>query len=448
MNQSIKYLVTPRELDRPEKHQEAGLRNDHITADRYISSDYARMEWQRVWMRTWNVAGMSYHVAEPGDYITAEIASESIICVRQDDGSLKAFYNSCPHRGTRVTAAEEGFTERFTCPYHGWQFARDGETVHVPNEDDFGQSPCGKARLKAVRCTELFGFVWINMDNSAPSLEEALGATIVNEIGSYHMENMVRVLNITADSPCNWKIITDNFNEAYHVQVLHPDLIPYIEANHEACQFDMFPQGHNRGWFPAHSPSSLYADEELIEPLDSIMKMWGLDPANYKGKDKLAKVRGDLQQAKRKLWQEKGFLHYKDYADYQFSDYIIYNIFPNVVITVGPDGVQLLRPRPHPSGDPQRCLFDHWWMVPKIAGQTHTPSPAGGPDLPVEDAEHETIIYGEKSLGRTCDEDLSIAKMQQEGLSSNGYQNFYLAKQERRLQHFHEVLNDYIEGRR
>lgn len=445
MNQPVQQFIIAQHLDRPEKHPEPQLRGSHVTADRYISPEYAREEWRKVWMRTWNVAGMSYHVENPGDYITADIGHESIICVRGDDGQLRAFYNSCPHRGTRITVAEEGYVNLFTCPYHGWQFNHQGDTVHVPCPEDFPQgNPCDTLKLKSVRCEELWGFVWINMDPEAPDLRTYLGETIVNEVGAYGMENMVRVLNMTADSPCNWKIITDNFNEAYHVRELHPGLIPYIEANYEACQFDMFPEGHNRGWFPAHSPSSLFAGNQVDEPLSSIMQMWGLDPADYTGKEGLARIRADLQDAKRARWQELGYLHYEHYSNFQLSDYIIYNIFPNVVVTVGPDGVQLLRPRPHPSGDPQRCLFDHWWMVPRISGQTHTPSPAGGPDLPVEDAEHEVFLYGEKSLGRTADEDISIAKMQQEGLASGGFQGFNLPHQERRVQRFHEVLDDYM----
>ena len=396
-------------------------------------------------MRTWTLAGMGYHLKEPGEYITVDLAHESIICVRGEDNVVRAFYNSCPHRGTRITSAEEGYAEKFSCPYHGWQFDTLGETIFVPNEEDFVQgSPCGKSRLKEIQCRELFGLVWINMDPSSGSLEEFLGETLVQELGSYHMENMVRVMNMTADSPCNWKIITDNFNEAYHVQVLHPGLIPYIEANYKACQFDTLAEGHNRGWFPSHNPSSLHDGEEIADHLAAIMRQWDLDPDEYKGRENHPKVRKALQQAKRENGVSKGYMHYANYADYQFTDYVIYNIFPNSVITVGPDGVQLLRPRPHPSGDPQRCLFDHWWMVPRIEGITQTPSPAGGPDLPIEDAEHEVVIYGEKSLGTTADEDLSIAKMQQEGLSSAGFQPFDLPHQERRVQRFHEVLNDYM----
>jgi len=170
---------------------------------------------------------------------------------------------------------------------------------------------------------------------------------------------------------------------------------------------------------------------------------WGVNSEGYKGRDNWNRLRTDVQKQKRRLGVEKGYCHYEHLADYQLTDYVIYNLFPNNVITVGPDGVQLLRPRPHPS-DPAKHLFDHWWLVNRIEGQTTTPSPAGGPDLPVEDAEHEYIRYGEKTLGTTADQDLSIGNAQQRGLASAGFQGYYLPHQERRVQRFHEVLNDYM----
>jgi phenylpropionate dioxygenase-like ring-hydroxylating dioxygenase large terminal subunit len=173
------------------------------------------------------------------------------------------------------------------------------------------------------------------------------------------------------------------------------------------------------------------------------MAEWGLDAGKYTGPQGIARIRTDIQKQKRKLGPGRGFKHYEHLADYQLSDYVIFNLFPNSVITVGPDGVQLLRPRPHPS-DPEKCMFDHWWMVPPIEGRTLTPSPAGGPDLPVVDATLEIVKHGEKSLGRTADQDLSIGAIQQLGLHSAGFRGFYLCHQERRVQHFHEVLNDYM----
>jgi len=224
---------------------------------------------------------------------------------------------------------------------------------------------------------------------------------------------------------------------------LHPQLIPYIESDGDACQFDLLENGHNRGWFPSYRPGKNFRSDNPAEPLISLMAEWGLDASKYPGPQGLARIRGDIQKQKRHLGPGRGYKHYEFLADYQLTDYIIFNLFPNSVITVGPDGVQLLRPRPHPS-DPQQCSFDHWWMVPHIEGREFTPSPAGGPDLPVEDADLEVIVYGEKTLGTTSDQDLSIASVQQAGLHSAGFKNFYLSHQERRVQRFHEVLNDYM----
>jgi phenylpropionate dioxygenase-like ring-hydroxylating dioxygenase large terminal subunit len=431
-------------VDRPQKLAEPVLRMDTITPERYTSREYFQNEWTRMWMRTWQIAGVAYQAPEVGDYLVADLGAESIIAIRQDNGRFKTFYNACPHRGTRLLHGPDGNADKITCPYHGWEFNRAGLVTHVPNAADFRQgNPCGTRSIAELRCEELFGLVWFNMDPKAPSLAASLGTAVVAEIGSYRMERMVRVLNITAEAECNWKLITDNFNEAYHVQVLHPELIPYIENDGDTCQFDLLENGHNRGWFPAYQPARKYTGESVSEPLVSLMAEWGLDASKYRGEQAIARIRGDIQKQKRTLGPARGYKHYEHLADYQLSDYIIYNLFPNSVITVGPDGVQLLRPRPHPT-DPERCFFDHWWLVPEIAGRKFTPSPAGGPDLPVCDAPLEFVKYGEKSLGRTADQDLSIGAIQQRGLHSAGIRGFYLCHQERRVQHFHEVLNDYM----
>jgi len=431
-------------LDRPVKVIEPALRMDPISAERFLSQEYLRAEWTQMWMRTWHIGGMAYQAPQPGDYLVSDLGPESVLLIRQPDGVFRAYYNVCPHRGTRLLAGPDGHAQRIVCPYHGWQFDGAGNCTDVPNAGDFRQgTPCGKKRLSEIRCEELFGFVWFTMDPKAPTLGDYLGRTVVEQIGSYRMENMVRVLNMTAAATCNWKIITDNFNEAYHVQILHPQLIPYIESDGDACQFDLLENGHNRGWFPSYRPGKNFRSDNPAEPLISLMAEWGLDASKYPGPQGLARIRGDIQKQKRHLGPGRGYKHYEFLADYQLTDYIIFNLFPNSVITVGPDGVQLLRPRPHPS-DPQQCSFDHWWMVPHIEGREFTPSPAGGPDLPVEDADLEVIVYGEKTLGTTSDQDLSIASVQQAGLHSAGFKNFYLSHQERRVQRFHEVLNDYM----
>ncbi|MDB4491034.1 aromatic ring-hydroxylating dioxygenase subunit alpha [Luminiphilus sp.] len=440
---SYSPVVLQQTLNKPPKAQEVALRWDTVSADRYTDADYLRREFQNVWHKVWNIGGVAYQMPEPGDYLTAEIGVDSVIMVRQDDGSVKALFNSCPHRGTRITEATDGHAQQFSCPYHGWEFNRQGVVTRVPDEEDFSHSPCGTARLKEMRCEERFGLIWFNFDDNALPLAEFLGATIVQELESHRIEEMLRVLDMTAETKCNWKIITDNFNEAYHVKVLHPELVPYIAADYQDCQFDTFPNGHNRGWFPSFMPSKQYASDIIGEPLKSMAAMWELNSDDYVGRENWQQLRVDVQKAKREQGPAKGYTHYTYRSDYQLTDYVIYNLFPSNVITVGPDGVQLLRSRPHPT-DPAQCLFDHWWLVNEVEGQTTTPSPAGGPDLAVEDAMHEHVRYGEKTLGTTADQDLSIAEMQQQGLASAGFQGYWLPDQERRVQAFHEYLNDLM----
>jgi len=436
-------VILELDLNRPPKEPEPPLRGDSVSADRYVCPDYLKREYAQVWHKIWNIGGVAYQMPEAGDYLTTELGIDSILMVRQEDGSVKAFFNSCPHRGTRITEAEDGHAQEFACPYHGWRFDRAGVVTMVPDEEDFAESPCGKARLKEMRCEERFGLIWFNFDPDAMALTDFLGEQITQELDSHRMEDMLRVLDMTAETRCNWKIITDNFNEAYHVKVLHPELIPYIAADYQDCQFDRFAHGHNRGWFPSFMPSVQYDSEVIGEPLKSMAAAWSVNSDDYVGRDTWKQLRLDIQTAKREKGVAQGYEHYAYRADYQLTDYVIYNLFPNNVITVGPDGVQLLRPRPHPT-DPAQCLFDHWWLVNRVEGQTMTPSPAGGPDLPVEDALHEYVRYGEKTLGTTADQDLSIAEMQQKGLGSAGYQGYWMPNQERRVQAFHEYLNDLM----
>lgn len=429
--------------DRPQRLQRPELRGDPITATRYTSRDYFAAELDNVWRRTWNIAGVAYQAPEEGDYLVAEVGPESVIVVRRADGSFNGYLNVCPHRGARVAEGPYGFADRFVCPYHGWQFDLDGRVVDLPDPQDFkAGNPCSKLGLEAVVVTELFGMVWFNIDRDCESLEDYLGATIVEEISGYHIEEMVRVLDMTAETECNWKILTDNFNEAYHLQVVHPQLVPFIESQGDFSQIDLMPNGHNRGWFASYQPSALH-EGPVVEPLPSLLAEWDVAVPENPSSEVLRQLRKDVQDKKRKLGPERGFDHYAYLKNYQLTDYVIYNIFPNSVITVGPDGVQLLRPRPHAT-DPAQCLFDHWWLVPKIGGRTHTPSPSGGPDLPVEDAEHEYFAYGEQSLGETADQDLSIGALQQQGLGSVGFKQFYLSEQEIRLQNFHERLDDHM----
>ena len=255
---------------------------------------------------------------------------------------------------------------------------------------------------------------------------------------------MVRVLNMTAQADCNWKIITDNFNEAYHVQTLHPELIPYIENDGDTCQFDMLINGHNRGWFPAYTPAIQYLSEMVAEPLVSFIGEWGLDASKYTGRDGFARIRGDIQKQKRKLGAGRGFAHYE--APGRLSAHRLHHLQP--VPELGDHG--WTRWRAIAASTPARDGSAEVPVRPLVAGTAdrgpHQDAVAGGRPGPAGRGRRarSRSSYGEKSLGVTADQDLSIAASQQAGLPSAGFRQFYLCHQERRVQRFHEVLNDYV----
>ena len=416
------------------------VRGDAITGERYYSKRWMEAEFEHLWPKTWHVAGMAADLEEAGDYIIYNIGPESIFAVRQKDGSVKAFFNACRHRGNRLVWTELGSASKITCSYHGWEWGLDGMLEKVQDDADFSSgSPCGKLRLIEVACEEYLGFVWVHFDKNAASVKEWMGP-ISEQLESYDMHKMTRVMYRSAEIDCNWKIIRDNFNEAYHVPTLHPELATFIDDDYTDTVFEMYDNNHNRMVMKGVQPSSRSPQSDIVQsPLEDLLKFWELDPAEYEGRT--AEARLAVQKQKRRLGKAKGYHYFDKLTDSQLTDYYHYTFFPNLTLTMGPDGFQVLRSDPHPA-DPERCIFDHWYMMPEVDGMTDVETPVG--IVPFERAERMWCTYPEDTLGAVADQDLSVAVGQQKGLHSRGYTGGYLADQEKRVQRFHEILNDIV----
>ena len=159
-----------------------------IPKERYVSPDYARLEWERMWTRVWLLAGLESDLQSPGDYLTLEIGPESILVIRQHDGSLRARYNVCMHRGNRLREPGLGHASAFSCLFHGWKYGLDGTLLCVTDPESFPQgAPRERLDLRPVRCDTWGGFVWINLDPDAGSLAGYLGM-IPEHLDPYHFE--------------------------------------------------------------------------------------------------------------------------------------------------------------------------------------------------------------------------------------------------------------------
>lgn len=292
------------------------------------------------------------------------------------------------------------------------------------------------------------------MDPDCVSLREFLGP-LWDEWAAYEIQNWKRYVARSTIAPCNWKVVMDNFNESYHVNTVHRPKGAAVEAlrihsgvdtNYKATRFDMADTGHARMIMRGGYAGPAIDKEGIIgEPLATIMREWDLDPDDFRSRGE--DTRAALQAARRKLGPGRGYAYFDRLTDSQLTDAYHYTLFPNFGVSIWVDGFHFLRARPHPS-DPEQCLFDNWWYAPNPPGATDAVRTTAG--LVERDAviEHELFAVGEQSMGLTIDQDLSVFPGQQMAMRSRGYKGSYLAGQESRTQRLHELVDDYIEGRR
>jgi len=413
-----------------DKEPDPQLGTGLIDPRRYTSADFMRLEWERMWTQVWLLGGRELDMPEPGHFVVSEIGRESVILVRQKDGSVRGFYNVCQHRGNRLADCGLGKTGEslsFKCSYHHWEYELDGSFRRIPDIDTFPQGRPSRA-LHEVKTDTWGGFVWFSLADSPPPLLEFLGP-IPRHLDPYNFNRMVQTRDITVEWDCNWKTSVDAFIESYHVQGIHPQLLYYL---HDLdIQIDCY-EKHSRYLIPFATLSPRVRKPPSIpEPVKTIMKAAGLDPADYD--EPIANIRRDVQRHKRKFGKSAG----KDYSqlnDDQLTDDYHYLIFPNLSLNVHADDFWIFRQRPHPT-DPDKMFYDimTFELVPE------------GAEWPQRVA-HKRWRHGEKGIGTVLDQDAANLPGVQAGMHSKGFQGLWLGNQELRIRHFHKVLDDYVYG--
>lgn len=213
---------------------------DRVPKERYYDPEFFALEVEQLWSRTWQMACRLEEIPGPGDYTTYEILGRSVIVVRGDDGGVRAFENTCRHRGVELVQGPGTCEDHFTCPFHGWCYGRDGANTRIPMRKSFGAGNlrAGDIDLVPVRC-ELWGAcAWINFDDRAPPLREAIepAASILD---AWQVESLRTEWWYACRLPVNWKLAEQAFQEQYHVVVTHPQLvIPGMRYGAKGATFD------------------------------------------------------------------------------------------------------------------------------------------------------------------------------------------------------------------
>ena len=218
--------------------------NKSLPSQYYLDSDIHEKEKTKILYRNWHYAGHVNQVANPGDYLTLKLGDESLIVIRGDDGELKGFFNVCRHRAHRLLEGS-GHVKSITCPYHAWNYSRNGELRHAQNADKMPGFDKSDYCLSGYQVATLCGFIFVNLDKDATpindladGLEEDLRQRIpfLDQLKPIQYDT-VRPSSINA----NWKNVVDNFLECYHCTKAHPAFVNMIDMDkYETEIFDIW----------------------------------------------------------------------------------------------------------------------------------------------------------------------------------------------------------------
>jgi phenylpropionate dioxygenase-like ring-hydroxylating dioxygenase large terminal subunit len=202
----------------------AGLRRPVMEAETlppvaYTSEEFYAREVERIFMREWIFMGRADQIPNAGDYVTVEYVGVPVLIARDRAGTLRAFSNSCRHRGSAI-ADGEGNCRTFACPYHGWVYGLDGGLLSAPHMERAAGFDPRHYGLVPIRLETWGGFLFVNFNPDAPGLAEHLG-DLPRKVESYRLDDMVVVRRKAFDMECNWKLFVENAMEELHIPTVH-----------------------------------------------------------------------------------------------------------------------------------------------------------------------------------------------------------------------------------
>jgi Rieske 2Fe-2S family protein len=212
----------------------------------YYADDIYALEKERIFCREWLCVAREEELPAPGDFRILDVAGESIILVRNRQGALRAFYNVCRHRGSRLCrtdgAAPAGMAVQggviagrsILCPYHQWAYDLDGHLVAAPHMSDVPGFDKAAISLYPVGVDSWGGFIFVNLTPGEAAAFAAQLGEIPERTRRYPLAELRIGHSITYQVAANWKAICENYNECYHCGGVHPELCSVVPAFREA----------------------------------------------------------------------------------------------------------------------------------------------------------------------------------------------------------------------
>jgi phenylpropionate dioxygenase-like ring-hydroxylating dioxygenase large terminal subunit len=350
----------------------------------YNHAELTRLELERVLRPSWQIVCHVNSIPKAGDYATFDLGGESILALRDRDGSIRGFHNVCRHRGARLLDGSGNCPVSITCPYHGWTYRHDGGLIGMPVRESFPGLDRSEHGLKPVRVDIAMSFVWVCLAGDPPPVAKVWGQ-LADELLPYRLQDMVPLGPITEEHwPVDWKLAMDNYLESYHVPIGHPGL------------FRMFtPDYDDQKGVPGVARG-------LSWMRDKLSARWS--EGLYQGL--IGKAATHLPEDLRRCWR-------------------FYSALPNLGIDVFPDQMDFFQVLPNGPG---RCI---------IRGAVF--------GLPDERREMRAARYLSSRINTQVNkEDRWLCSRVQRGLASGSYRPGPLSRLERWMLEFHDLLRERI----
>ena len=423
---------------------------DTIPRERFTSREFLDLEYERLWPHVWQIACRLEEIPEPGDFVEYTIGERSVLVVRGLDGAVRAFHNTCRHRGTRLGDGCGRFVSEIRCPFHGWRWDLEGANTFVLDEHEFPPMSAEELALLECRVDTWGGFVFVHFDDDPEPLLSFLDP-IPRIMDPYHPERMRYTGIKNTILPANWKVVVDAFNEGYHIAATHPELLRWKDDT--ALRYEVFRTHTCYGGAGEPKPSprlGLDPDDvdqqqllalKIQDLIDNLPGYFGPDDLAALDEVKLAPLpagdtAGSFYLRRRRDGAVARGLDWSHLSDDQVLGGDDVLVFPNFLGPAVGGGWFVYRCRPN-GDDPHTTLFELWTLseLPPDAPPTPLPTREWYPDPHAHD------------WGLVVNQDLANFERIQRGLRVPGGGGLrWNRRQEMGVRRFHEVLDRYLFG--
>lgn len=356
-----------------------------ISGKRYTDQNLFDLEMEKIFFKSWLMVFREDEIPNPGDYKIWDKLDRDILVVRQKDHSIKAFYNTCMHRGAPVVRDKKGSTNLLRCQYHSWTYDLGGDLIKVPEMRDFKDFDISCKKLKKVFCDTWDGWVYISLSDVNPGSLIDFLSPVAQELECFKSSELITVYKKTVTVKANWKTCLDAFMEVYHAPTIHKDTVNIL-LDGNAMAAGLLKNGHSR----------------MVTP-----KKMNLD--------------GGFLGA-----EEADYVPYIETCDkIHAQTNVAYGMFPNFITPTDTSGYPAILFWPKGLKETE---FEWTQLAPKWSGEEK-------PDYWNEQ---------EISFDSIMDEDFQNLEPMQRSHDSGVFESMPLNYQERRIYYYHQVIDDWI----